>query len=311
MSWIGFILAGAIIVKGGLDARRIVDICRQIGSSCQSGVFSLFTFISSPLGFLVLIGTISFTVILVRIFTTILSAKRSITSFTSSSVPEELTYFINNLDGETIVKVAEDERPIAFTAGILRPVICISTGLLKLLAPNEMINVIAHEHAHIKRHDNLLIFLTMIARDFLFFVPLGHYLFGLFIREKELAADDVAADLTGDRMGLANAIISVSRNSLKNFDPSPAYATFFPLRETVEMRVKHLLGYQYVDPRKEITRFVLAVATSLVVGFLIYGTAQALPNRNNDILHGCKGGPPCTSQSHSCCKSLSPKNSRR
>lgn len=203
-----------------------------------------------------------------------------------------------------IIKVAEDDKPVAFTAGILKPVICISTGLMELLTPNEVKNVIAHEYAHIKRRDNLFIFLTMIARDFLFFIPLSHYLFRLFIREKELAADDVASELTGDRMGLANAIISVSRNSLKNFDPSPAYATFFPLRETVEMRVRHLLGYSYIDRRKETKRLILAVAATLLVMSVLYGTALALPN-NKDILHGCKGGPTCTSQNHGCCKSSS------
>ncbi|WP_285760853.1 M48 family metalloprotease [Nocardiopsis ansamitocini] len=129
--------------------------------------------------------------------------------------------------------------PNAFTAGRSRrrAVICCTTGLLSLLNERELRGVIAHELAHIRKGDTILcsiaamlamIIVSLTALAIL--MPLGDaddddgpgLLSGLLFlvvgpiaamlvrgavgRSREFRADEDAARLTGDPIGLANAL---------------------------------------------------------------------------------------------------------
>ncbi|MEZ4685369.1 MAG: M56 family metallopeptidase [Bacteroidia bacterium] len=86
------------------------------------------------------------------------------------------------------------------TLGFFRPVILLPASLLTGLSPDQIYGILAHEMAHIKRHDYLInIFQSML--DILFFYHPAQYWMSKHSREaREQCCDDLAIDATGNRM---------------------------------------------------------------------------------------------------------------
>lgn len=78
---------------------------------------------------------------------------------------------------------------IAFTAGLVRPRVYISTAALDALEPDELEAVLLHERAHLVAHDPLRIAAARLIASALFFLPLADALRRRFELAKELDAD--------------------------------------------------------------------------------------------------------------------------
>ena len=138
--------------------------------------------------------------------------------------------------------VIEEDQPNAFATGRSpdRAAVAVNTGLLRLLSEEEVAGVIAHELAHIRNRDTLIMTVTatiagaisMLAQfGFLFrgssdtrsnpFGPIGLILMLILAplaamivqmaisRSREYEADRVGAMIAGDPRGLASALISL------------------------------------------------------------------------------------------------------
>jgi beta-lactamase regulating signal transducer with metallopeptidase domain len=110
----------------------------------------------------------------------------------------------------------------------------------------------------------------------LFLLPLSHFFFKMFVREKEHAADDMAVTLTRDPLSLAGAILSLSRIRAR-MDPSPVYSTFFPDRATAQSRIKRLVGKNTIQPKREAGRLVISFFLSILIMAMLTGVAFAMP----------------------------------
>lgn len=64
------------------------------------------------------------------------------------------------ISAEGVVRVLDTALPLAFSSGIVRPRIFLSTGLLQSLSAEERELLIAHEQAHLARHDSLRLLLA-------------------------------------------------------------------------------------------------------------------------------------------------------
>jgi len=100
-------------------------------------------------------------------------------------------------------------RPVSFTAGLLRPVIVISTALSGRLAPEEVRAIIAHERAHARRRDNLLGLLADGCATLLLLVPTAWYFRRRLRAAAEQAADDEAVARGISPEALAGALHAV------------------------------------------------------------------------------------------------------
>ncbi len=134
-----------------------------------------------------------------------------------------------------VVAIAPQEQPNAFATGRnhKHSVVCVTTGLLKLMDRRELEGVIAHELAHIKHYHMLVSTvaatlagaIAMIARWGMFFggrgenrnpvigilimilAPLAAVIIQMAIsRSNEFQADATAADIHGSPDGLASAL---------------------------------------------------------------------------------------------------------
>ena len=97
----------------------------------------------------------------------------------------------------------------AFTSGTREPVVCIDPVHLETLDDRELEGLIAHELAHISRHDVALNIAIGIIRDLTFFLAPLHLAARWLREEQEHAADDLASDSTGRPAALASSILKV------------------------------------------------------------------------------------------------------
>ena len=98
----------------------------------------------------------------------------------------------------------------AFTHGLFRPVIYISTGLLDTLDREELKAVFLHELHHKRRLDPLRFFLLTLLKDSFFYIPLIKYLVGYIRFKKEHEADDAAVASANESLSLALALLKVA-----------------------------------------------------------------------------------------------------
>jgi hypothetical protein len=108
--------------------------------------------------------------------------------------------------------VSPSSRPAAFCAGLLRPKVVISTGLLERLDPDERAAVICHELAHARTREPLKCLLARFAAQTFFWLPALRALLDRYLLVKELSADREAIARTS-RPALAGALSQVLAQS--------------------------------------------------------------------------------------------------
>jgi Zn-dependent protease with chaperone function len=97
------------------------------------------------------------------------------------------------------------DTPEAFCAGLFRPRVHVTTGLLRTLAGRELDAVLAHEREHARRRDPLRLALARSLAEVLFFVPLVRWWASREQAGSEMRADRVATLEVG-RAPLAMAL---------------------------------------------------------------------------------------------------------
>ncbi|NOT88909.1 MAG: hypothetical protein HOP03_12080 [Lysobacter sp.] len=109
--------------------------------------------------------------------------------------------------------VLDDGSPISgpLAAGIWRPVVLVPAALLARM-PVEMLDaLLAHELAHIRRHDYLVNLFQRVAEALLFHHPVVWWLSHRIRLEREFVADALAAEVIGEPRRLAHALAELDR----------------------------------------------------------------------------------------------------
>ena len=177
------------------------------------------------------------------------------------------------------VFVMDNPQPNAFATGRnpQHGAVAVTTGLLGMLSNDELAGVIAHELAHIKNHDTLLMTVTatiagaisMLAQFGMFFgggnrnnnsgmgivgtlmmvvlAPLAAMLVQMAIsRTREYAADNMGARISGNPAGLAAALskIDAGAHAIENVhaEQNPAAAPLFIINPLSGARMDNLFA---------------------------------------------------------------------
>jgi len=108
--------------------------------------------------------------------------------------------------------------------GILRPAILVPAGWFLNLPPDHVEALLAHELAHVLRHDYAVNLLQSLVEVILFYHPGVWWLSRRIRAERELACDTFAVRLMGDSLPLAEALTDLERRGLgrATFEPAPA-----------------------------------------------------------------------------------------
>jgi beta-lactamase regulating signal transducer with metallopeptidase domain len=96
-------------------------------------------------------------------------------------------------------------------AGWLRPVILLPTASLLNLSVEQLEAVLAHELAHIRRHDYLVNLIQTLVETLFFYQPAVWWVSSCIRNERELCCDDLAVEICGDPVGYARALTKLER----------------------------------------------------------------------------------------------------
>jgi beta-lactamase regulating signal transducer with metallopeptidase domain len=95
--------------------------------------------------------------------------------------------------------------------GWLRPVLLLPAAVITGLTPEQLETIIAHEIAHVRRHDYLVNTLQLIAETLLFYHPVTWWLSARLREERELCCDDIVVETCGDAVVYARALAESER----------------------------------------------------------------------------------------------------
>ena len=164
------------------------------------------------------------------------------------------------------VRVAADARPWALVAGLFRPHLVVSSGLVALLDREELGAVLYHELLHIRRGDLWWTVGGGVLRDLTWFLPSTRRLYAQLRAEQEVACDDGVPGAR-QRLALASALARVWQAALvAPQTPRGALALAAPEHEapwTAEARVRRLLEQPETPADRPPYRTLLAVAALL------------------------------------------------
>jgi beta-lactamase regulating signal transducer with metallopeptidase domain len=104
--------------------------------------------------------------------------------------------------------VAKLDSPVA--AGWLRPVVLLPAAVAAHMPVDLVEALLAHELAHIRRHDYLVNLLQNVVEALLFYHPVVWWLSHRVRTEREHVADAMAAEAIGDPRRLAHALAALS-----------------------------------------------------------------------------------------------------
>ncbi|MBI2325427.1 MAG: M56 family metallopeptidase [Chloroflexi bacterium] len=105
------------------------------------------------------------------------------------ALPPGLTTMAERVGIRGRLTVFDSAAPLAFTAGLVRPCVYVSTATVSTLEADELEAVLLHERAHLRRREPSRIALARLIASALFFVPLAEDLRRRFETAKELDAD--------------------------------------------------------------------------------------------------------------------------
>lgn len=118
-----------------------------------------------------------------------------------------------------------DDTGGPLSTGFLRPMVLVPASLLARMPVDMLEALLAHELAHIRRHDYLANLLQRAAEALLFHHPVVWWLSQRIRHEREQAADMLAASVTGEPRRLALALYELDRFSSERSDsPIPTLA---------------------------------------------------------------------------------------
>ncbi|AKQ69897.1 Regulatory sensor-transducer, BlaR1/MecR1 family [Myxococcus hansupus] len=171
--------------------------------------------------------------------------------------------------------------------GWLSPVVLLPVSTLSGLPARQLEMVLAHELAHIRRHDFAVNLAQVMVETLLFFHPAVRWISSVIRVERENCCDDVAVAASGNSVSYARALTALEALRILPETPSPAMSA---LGGSLPERVRRLItlptsrcASRWAAGASVLTLIsslaVAAPLTSLVLGQLGVGTDADLEDR--------------------------------
>ena len=108
--------------------------------------------------------------------------------------------------GRAVRVVQSAAVQVPLVVGWLRPIVMLPASALTGLSPAQLESIIAHELAHVRRHDYLVNALQSVAEVLLYYHPACWWISRRIRVEREHCCDDIAVALCGDGVTYASAL---------------------------------------------------------------------------------------------------------
>ena len=188
-----------------------------------------------------------------------------------------------------VLRIADALPNPAFTAGWFRPLMYVDRRLESRLTLEQLGAVLAHEYAHVRRHDPARLTLLRALGCVLFWLPALRRLAADVADDAEIAADDFA--VRGDPLVLATAILSLAQWGLDAGTHTGTQVlngghgvVGFQRDEMLDRRIHRLLG----DDARIVTHVTLPSLMSAAAGLLLaWSSGMAVAHRMSSAGEHC------------------------
>ena len=194
--------------------------------------------------------------------------RRQGTPLSSDVIQQKIAILLERMQIGRAVKFLESmlvEVPV--TIGWLKPVVLLPVGLMTSLTPDQVESVIAHELAHIRRHDYLVNLLQTLTESLLFYHPVVWWLSHTIRVEREFCCDDEAIAASGNRNSYVTALAAVETLRIA---PAHALSLAGSHDGSTLSRMRRLMGVRHTGSQGWIaglTTITLLLCVGLAVGF--------------------------------------------
>jgi beta-lactamase regulating signal transducer with metallopeptidase domain len=171
--------------------------------------------------------------------------------------------------GRSVRLLISDHVESLSVIGWLRPVILAPLGLLTGLTPDHVEALLAHELAHVRRHDYLVNLLQGIAESLLFYHPAVWWLSGQIRAEREHCCDDLAVAASGDVLTYARALAE-----LESARPAHFKAALAANDGSLVRRIRRLIDPAAHAPSRPGAAWVLSILLLVAIGGVAMRAAQ-------------------------------------
>ena len=182
---------------------------------------------------------------------------------------------MNSLQINKTVHLLESARVTApIVIGFFKPVVLLPVGLVTGLTNAQIEAVLAHELAHIKRHDYLINLLQSLVEIVYFFHPALWWVSARVRQERENCCDDCAVSVCGNKLALAQALTFVAQ-----YQKTPALAMAInggkmPLLH----RIQRILGVSERAKMEKNNVSVIILALLMCIGVSVYAVQNEKKN---------------------------------
>ena len=195
---------------------------------------------------------------------------RRVQVFAPLELQHRLLKLSKRLELERSVRLLVSTRVAApVVLGWVKPVILLPASALTGLSLAQLELVLAHELAHVKRHDYLVNLVQNLLETLLFYHPAVWWVSGIVRQEREFCCDDLVTSLGGDRRVYAEALTRLERQRTPSLALGAGDGALLH-------RVKRLLG---VETSAAPTAGWALLVTVLATGLITLATLMQTPAR--------------------------------
>ena len=163
---------------------------------------------------------------------------------------------------DRVVRVFESTAvAVPVMVGWMKPVVLLPAAALSGLTPTQVEALIAHELAHVRRHDYLVNLLQSVVETLLFYHPAVWWVSARVRAEREHCCDDLAVGVC-DRLVYVTALADLAAMT------TPARVALAATDGSLVNRVRRLLG-RSAQSREPASSWMPAVGLMLVVGAML------------------------------------------
>ncbi len=194
--------------------------------------------------------------------------RRRVTKPATRAWQQRLTSFAQRIAVSRAVRLCESTLvEVPTVIGWLRPVILMPPSALLGLTTQQVEALLAHELAHIRRHDYLVNLLQTLIETLLFYHPAVWWISHQIRVEREHACDDAAVRACGgDVLTYARALVELERLRFEAAAPPQlAMAAGGSSRDSLLRRVQRLVEVSRARPARAFDRSSPWAATAVVV----------------------------------------------
>ncbi len=170
-----------------------------------------------------------------------------------------------------VILLASSMAKVPMVIGHLKPIILLPVALISKLPPEQIEAIIAHEMAHIRRHDYVVNLLQSFIEVLFFYHPAVWWISSSVREEREKCCDDLVVSLGNPPLEYAKALAEAE---VLQHTATPLVVAFVQRRGSLLSRIERL-----VHPRPSSTNLmakaVALVPILLLITYLIGGSTFA------------------------------------